>query len=176
MNPAASVSHTPAPPLPRAGSRQTLHGGLLPPLPFGQLPLRATTSSQPRAPAATLPVLRPPSSPASDSLPPRALAAFLAALRPPPSPASGHLPPRAPAAFLLEIRPPSTPEIPAPAPNPPVRELGDWDALLVAASLLAISGGSGVAAGTLSCSSPTTVKVCMHIYTSVNKRQQGLVL
>ncbi|XBH57087.1 hypothetical protein VPH35_078762 [Triticum aestivum] len=176
MNPAASLSPTPAPPLPRAGSCQTLHGGLLPPLHSGQLPLRTTTSSQPHAPAAFLPVLRPPSFPASGSLPPRAPAAFLAALRPPPSPDSGHLPPRAPAAFLPEIRPPSTPEIPAPAPNPSVCELGDWDALLAAASLLAVSGGSGVAAGTLSCSSPTTVKVCMHICTSLNKRQQGLVL
>ncbi|XP_048527608.1 WW domain-binding protein 11-like [Triticum urartu] len=151
-------SVTPHEPRRLRGSRQTLHGSLLPPLPSGQLPLRVTTSSQHRAPAAILPVLRPPSSPASGSLPPRAPAAFLAAPRPPPSPASGLLPPHAPAAFLPKIRPPSTPEIPAPVPNPFVRELGDWDALLAAASLLAVSGGSGVVAGTLSCSSPTTVK------------------
>ncbi|XP_044378728.1 uncharacterized protein KIAA0754 [Triticum aestivum] len=152
-------SVTPHEPRRLGGSRQTLHGGLLPPLPSGQLPLRVTTSSQHRAPAAILPVLRPPSSPASGSLPPRAPAAFLAAPWPPPSPASGLLPPHAPAAFLPKIRPPSTPEIPAPVPNPFVRELGDWDSLLAAASLLAVSGGSGVVAGTLSCSSPTTVKL-----------------
>ncbi|XP_048527590.1 BRD4-interacting chromatin-remodeling complex-associated protein-like [Triticum urartu] len=138
----------------------TLHGGLLLPPRSGQIPPRAPTSSQPRAPAAFLSALRLPSSPASGRLIPRAPAAFLPALRSPPFLTSGRLPPRAPASSLPRLRSPSSPRsgrLPPrdlstftprdtsaapPAPNPSVCELGDWDALLAAVSLMAVSGGS----------------------------------